>query len=77
MRRVARGHRVRVELVHPGTNVAHDFENTFTEKLAKKLEFGTKNQGCQMEYFLTENPNFDKCWNALVFRFLMSFMAIW
>jgi hypothetical protein len=35
------------------------------------------NQGCQMVYFRTKNPNLGQFWRALDWRMYIYFMAIW
>jgi hypothetical protein len=37
----------------------------------------TWEQGCQMVYFQTENPNLGKFWRALEWKRLVYYMAIW
>jgi hypothetical protein len=35
------------------------------------------NQGCQMLYFQTQNPNYGKFWRALEWKMMAYFMVIW
>jgi hypothetical protein len=35
------------------------------------------NQGCQMVYFQTKNPNLGKLWRVLQWKMLLYFMSIW
>jgi hypothetical protein len=35
------------------------------------------NQGCQMVYFQTSNPNLGKFWRALDWKVLIYFMVMW
>jgi hypothetical protein len=46
--------------------------------LREKLSFPFGcNQGCQMVYFRTKNPNLGKLWRALEWKMLVYFMPIW
>jgi hypothetical protein len=36
-----------------------------------------KEQGCQMVYYQTKNPNLTNFWRALDWKLLLYFMAIW
>jgi hypothetical protein len=36
-----------------------------------------ENQGCQIVYFQTKNPNLGKLWNALEWERFVYFMVIW
>jgi hypothetical protein len=48
----------------------------------KKLGYSKRkwrlcNQGCQMVYFQTKNPNLGNFWSAMQWKMLVNFMAIW
>jgi hypothetical protein len=51
------------------------------KRFAKLLLFGmpkaSVNQGCQMAYFQTKNPDLGKFWRVLQSKMLVYFMAIW
>jgi hypothetical protein len=40
-------------------------------------QFRESDQGCQMVYFQTKNPNLGKFFRALDWKMLICFMAIW
>jgi hypothetical protein len=44
--------------------------------ILKRLPFYLE-QGCQMVYFQTKNPNLGKFWRALELKMLVYFMTIW
>jgi hypothetical protein len=39
--------------------------------------FDSREQGCQMAYFQTKNPNLGKFWRVLQWKMLIYFVAIW
>jgi hypothetical protein len=44
---------------------------------AKQSKKGSRNQGCQMVYFQSQNPNLGKFWRSSDWKMLIYFMAIW
>jgi hypothetical protein len=46
-------------------------------KFSETLENSSLNQGCQMVYFQTKNPNLGKFWRALELKMLVYFVVIW
>jgi hypothetical protein len=46
--------------------------NSVSEKAASHLE-----QGCQMAYFQTKNPNLGKFWRVLQWKMLVYLMTFW
>jgi hypothetical protein len=45
--------------------------------LATQVVGRDDNQGCQMVYFQTKNPNLGKFWMDLEWKMLLYFMTIW